>query len=175
MSELIYGLIIGVLFGSLLQIGGVLRYDRQVGAMRLIDMTIVKFMLAAILVATIGFQALQEFGVAGFKLKPTIWGANIVGGLIFGVGWGIFGYCPGTAVGALGEGRWDALWGINGMIAGAGAFAEAYPFFKRTLLSAGDYGKIALPGSLGINPWIVIALLAIIFVLLFRFFEQREL
>jgi uncharacterized membrane protein YedE/YeeE len=45
------------------------------------------------------------------SLKPTVLGANIIGGLIFGLGWGMLGYCRGTAVGATGEGRFDAFWG----------------------------------------------------------------
>jgi uncharacterized membrane protein YedE/YeeE len=138
-------------------------------------MTIVKFMLSAILVAMIGFGIIEASGVASFKLKPTILGANIFGGLIFGVGWGILGYCPGTAVGALGEGRWDAIWGIFGMILGAGIFAELYPFFRRTLFSFGDFGKITLPSLLGISPWIIIAIFGAIFLVLFYMFERRRL
>ena len=48
MITLFYGLITGILFGFLLQKGEVLRYDKQIGALRLQDMTIVKFMLSHI-------------------------------------------------------------------------------------------------------------------------------
>ena len=54
MTLLVQGLLTGVLFGFLLQRGQVLRYDKQLGALRLLDMTIVKFMLSSILVATVG-------------------------------------------------------------------------------------------------------------------------
>ena len=57
---LIYGLITGIIFGFLLQKAQVLRYDKQVGALRLIDMTILKFMLSAIVVASIGTSTRSE-------------------------------------------------------------------------------------------------------------------
>ncbi|NOZ69426.1 MAG: YeeE/YedE family protein, partial [Deferribacteres bacterium] len=117
MNILINGLITGIIFGFLLQKARVVRYDRQVGALRLTDMTIVKFMFSAILVGMAGVHLLQDIGSARPLILPAIWGANILGGLIFGIGWGIIGYCPGTSLGALGEGRLDAFWGIMGMLA----------------------------------------------------------
>jgi len=175
MNELLYGLITGLIFGFLLQKARVIRYDKQVGALLLKDMTIVKFMLTSVLVAMVGVYLLVDMGLAKLSLKPTILGGNIIGGLIFGVGWGILGYCPGTQMGALGEGRWDALWGIIGMLFGAAVFAEAYPAMKATVLTWGDFGKISIPQALGINHWPVIAVMIILGVLLFRWFEKKNL
>jgi uncharacterized membrane protein YedE/YeeE len=175
MSTLVYGLITGVLFGFLLQKGRVLRYDKQLGALRLIDMTIVKFMFSTIVVGMAGVYLLKDLGLAKLSLKPTLLGANILGGLIFGMGWGLLGYCPGTSAGALGEGRWDALWGILGMLAGAALYAEAYPFMKKTVLTWGDLGKITLPGALGVNHWVFIPAFAVAALVLFMLFEKRRL
>ncbi|NPV04025.1 MAG: YeeE/YedE family protein [Syntrophaceae bacterium] len=175
MNELISGLITGVIFGFLLQRGQVLRYDKQVGAMRLLDMTIMKFMLSAILVAMIGLYALHAQGLVKFSIKETIIGANVIGGLLYGIGWAVVGYCPGTAVGALAEGRWDALFGIAGMLLGAALFAEAYPQVKATVLTWGSYGKITIPTALGVSPWPVIAVLTVLFLGLFWFFEKKGL
>ena len=80
-------------------------------------MTIVKFIVPSILVGMVGVYLLLDLGCIKLSLKATNLGGNIIGGLIFGLGWGLLGYCPGTSAGALGEGRWDALWGIIGMIA----------------------------------------------------------
>ena len=99
----------------------------------------------------------------------------MLGGLIFGIGWGIVGYCPATAMGALGEGRYDSLFGLLGMILGAGIYAEVYPLMKATVLTWGDFGKITLPGVLGINHWIVIVILVVAFIALFRWFEKKGL
>jgi len=175
MSLLIWGLITGIAFGFLLQKGQVLKYDKQLGALRLKDFTIVKFMLSTVIVAMIGIYLLHDLGLVKLKLKSTILGANIIGGLIFGTGWGLLGYCPATAVGALGEGRWDSLFGIIGMLFGAAIYAEVYPALKTNVLAWGQFGKITIPGILGINHWIVIVVLIIAFTGLFFWFEKKKL
>ncbi|MCK9365120.1 MAG: YeeE/YedE family protein [Syntrophales bacterium] len=175
MNELLTGLITGVLFGFLLQKAQVIRYDKQLAALRLRDMTIVKFMLTNILVAMIGIYLLYDLGLVKLSIKTLTLGGNVLGGLIFGIGWGIVGYCPATAMGALGEGRYDSLFGLLGMILGAGIYAEVYPLMKATVLTWGDFGKITLPGVLGINHWIVIVILVVAFIALFRWFEKKGL
>lgn len=175
MKPLIYGLITGILFGFFLQKAHVLRYDKQLGALRLKDMTIVKFMLTSILVGMVGVYLLKDIGIIKLSLKSTILGGNILGGLIFGIGWGLLGYCPGTSAGALGEGRWDALWGILGMLMGAALYAEAYPKIKTTILTWGNFGKITLPQVLGINHWIIIGIFVIGGGALLRWFEKEGL
>jgi uncharacterized membrane protein YedE/YeeE len=175
MKMLFCGWITGMLFGYLLQKARVLRYDKQVGALRLMDMTIVKFMLSSILVGMVGVYLLHDLGLAKLSLKPTLLGGNILGGVIFGLGWGLLGYCPGTSAGALGEGRWDALWGILGMLAGAALYAEAYPALKGTVLTWGDYGKITIPQILGLRHWIIIPFFLLGGVTLFRWFEKKGL
>ena len=109
MSQLLYGIITGIFFGFFLQRGKVLRYDQQIGALRFMDMTIVKFMLTAIFIGTVGIYLLYDLGFAKLSIKSTILGATIVGGLLFGIGWGLLGYCPGTSIGAIGEGRTRAV------------------------------------------------------------------
>ena len=175
MTTLVYGLITGVLFGFLLQKGRVLRYDKQLGALRLLDMTIVKFMFATVVVGMVGVYLFRDLGLAKLAVKPTLLGANILGGLIFGIGWGLLGYCPGTSAGALGEGRWDALWGILGMLVGAALYAEAFPFMKKTVLTWGDLGKLTLPEVLGVSPWVTIPVFAVAALGLFAWFEKKGL
>lgn len=157
MNEQILGFLTGCLFGFLLQKGGVLSFDRQVGALLFRDMTIVKFMLSAILVGSVGFQLLDEANVITLNHKAMNVGAVVLGGLLFGFGWAFAGFCPGTAVGALGEGRWSVLFVIAGMLAGAALYAEAFPILKISVLAWKDYGKIALPGILKVSPWMCIA------------------
>lgn len=175
MSMLIYGLITGVLFGFLLQKGKVLRYDKQIGALRLLDMTIIKFMLSAILVGMIGVYILKDVGIVKLSIKSASLGSNVIGGLIFGVGWALLGYCPGTSYGALGEGRIDGIFGIIGMIAGGAIYAEVYPLMKKTVLTWGKIRKETLPELLGINHWIIIPILIIGIIFLFKWLEKHKL
>ncbi len=175
MNELLTGAITGILFGFFMQKAQVIRYDRQLAALRLQDMTIVKFMLTTILVAMVGIYLLLDLGLVKLSVKPLVLGGNVLGGLIFGIGWGIVGYCPGTAMGALGEGRYDSIFGLLGMILGAAIYAEMFPLMKATVLTWGNFGKITLPGVLGINHWIVIVVLVAAFIGLFRWFEKKGL
>lgn len=175
MGTLILGLLTGILFGFILQKGQALRYDRQVGLLRFQDFTILKIMLTAILVGMAGVYFFLDLGLARLNIKPTMVAANILGGLIFGLGWGLLGYCPGTALGATGEGRWDAFWGgVLGMLVGASLFAKVYPSIQKNLLQWGDFGKLTIPQLLGIHHWVVILILWGIAFLFLRWIEKSE-
>ena len=175
MKVLIYGLVTGIFFGFFLQKGRVLRYDKQLGALRLLDMTIVKFMLSTVLVGMVGIYLLKDLGLVKLSVKSTNLGGNIIGGLLFGAGWGLLGYCPGTSAGALGEGRWDALWGIIGMLVGAAIFAEFYSSLKTNILTWGNFGEITFPQLLGVNHWVIVLLFIFGALVLFGWFEKKGL
>ena len=174
-TTLINGLITGIAFGFFLQKGRVVRYDRQMGALRLIDMTIVKFMFSAILVGMVGVKILHSTGIAQPAILPTNIGANIIGGLVFGIGWGFVGYCPGTSLGALGEGRTDAFWGILGMLTGAALFAEVFPYIRNSMLAWGSEGSITLSQVFGVNDWVVITIVVAGGIGLFIWLEKKGL
>lgn len=173
--DLILGLFTGIVFGFLLQKGEVLRFEKQVGFMLLKDMTIIKFMFSAVLVGMVGINGCNSLGLISLSIKSTNIGAIAAGGTLFGIGWAIAGFCPGTSVGALAEGRIHALWAILGMLFGAAAYAEAYPFLSNTVLKFGDYGKITLPQVLDISKWIVIAVFIAFGLVMFTWFEKRNL
>jgi uncharacterized membrane protein YedE/YeeE len=132
-------------------------------------------MLSTVLVGMVGVYILKDLGLVKLSVKPTNLGANIIGGLIFGAGWGLLGYCPGTSAGALGEGRWDSLWGILGMLVGAAVFAEVYPALKTSILTWGKLGKITLPQVLGVNHWIIVPIFIVGALVLFGWFEKKGL
>ena len=170
----ILGLITGILFGFLLQKGRVLRFDKQVGAMLFKDMTIFKFMLSAILVGMIGILILADMEIIKLSHKSMNVGALIIGGSLFGAGWAIMGFCPGTSIGALGEGRWHAIFAIIGMITGAAIYAKLYPFIKETILSWKDFGKIGIANSLGISHWFIVPLFIVMVIFMFYIFEKKK-
>ncbi len=125
------GLLFGVAFGFLLQKGGVAQYDVLVGALLLTDFTVFQVMLSAILVGMVGIATMRRLGLVSLHPKPLRPGANIVGGLLFGVGFGLSGYCPGTGAAAAGQGNLDALVAIAGMIVGSYLYAELVQAQKR--------------------------------------------
>lgn len=169
------GLATGVLFGFFLQKGRVLRFDKQVGAMLLKDMTIFKFMLSAIIVGMVGITLLSQVEIITLSHKPMNLGAVLLGGALFGIGWAVMGFCPGTSIGAVGEGRWHAVFAIVGMVLGAALYAELFPFLKSTVLSWKDFGKLGLPETLGVSPWLIIPPFWVVIVALFFWFEKKKL
>jgi hypothetical protein len=147
-ARLMAGVIFGLAFGFLLQKGGVGKFNVLIGQLLLQDFTVAKVMLTAIVVGMIGVFTLHHFGKVDLHIKPTRIGANIIGGLLFGAGFALLGYCPGTAAAALGQGSWDALFGMAGLVAGSWIFAELSAWLKGTIENWGDLGKVLLPDLL---------------------------
>jgi len=161
--RLVLGLVTGILFGFILQKAQVTKYEKIVGFFRLTDLTVLKVLLAAILSGMVGVYALHDLGLVNLHIKPTVFGANVLGDLIFGVGMLLLGFCPGTCAAAFGEGRLDGLFrGVVGILIGAGLYSEIYPFIQDNFLKIGDYGKLTIPALLEVNAWAVIVPLVIV-------------
>lgn len=156
-SQLAIGLFLGVAFGFLLHKGGATEYDVILGQLLLEDFTVVKIMFSAVITGMLGVHALRSLGLAQLHPKPGSWGASALGGLVFGVGFAVLGYCPGTVAAAVGRGALDALVaGVPGILLGAGLYAALFPWLKRTVLTWGDFGEATLPGLLRLHPWVVV-------------------
>ena len=156
-SQLMAGAGFGLAFGFLLQKGGAGKYHVLIGQLLLQDWTVAKIMLTAIVVGMLGIFTLHHYAMVNLHIKPTRLGANIIGGLLFGAGFALIGYCPGTAAAALGQGNWDALFGIAGLIAGSWLFAELSGWTKRTVEKWGDLGKELLPDLLHVPRGVFVA------------------
>jgi len=172
-GDWISGLLFGIAFGFLLQKAGVSDYNVLIGALRLTDLTVIRVILSAILVGSIIIYVLGKFGMVRPHIKPTHYASNIIGGLIFGVGFGLWGYCPGTGAAALGQGSWDAGWGIFGMVIGSYIYALTASNFKK-MSGVGDRGKLSVPELIHINPSIFIIVTSIIFVLFLMYIHQYQ-
>ena len=157
--QLALGLVMGVAFGFLLQRGGVTRYETIMGQLLFRDWTVAKVILTAIATGMIGTYALRRVGLVRLNIKPASMGATVPGGLLFGIGFGLLGYCPGTMAGAAGQGSLDALLaGIPGMLIGAALYARLHDVLERNLLHRGAFGDRSLPDALGIRATPVVAL-----------------
>jgi uncharacterized protein len=151
---LILGATTGLAFGFLLQKGGVTRFCVILGQFLLKDFTVLKIMLTAIVVGGIGIYGMRTMGLdVPLHIKNATLVGNVLGGLIFGVGMAVLGYCPGTGVAAIGDGSRHAIFGAVGMLVGAALYAEAYPWIKSDVLGIADMGKATLPTLSGHSPW----------------------
>jgi len=164
-SPLLWGLTFGIVFGFLLQKGGVTKYDVIIGQLLLEDFTVVKIMLSAVVTGALGLHLMKGLGWVQLKPKSGSWGKNAIGGLIFGLGFAVLGYCPGTIAGAMGNGYLDAIvGGLPGILIGAGLLAAIYPRLKEGVLKKGDFGDITLPKLVKVNDWVVIVPLSAIII-----------
>ena len=160
-TTLLLGGLTGLVFGFLLQRGGVTRFDVIVGQFLLKDFTMIKIMLTAVVVGGAGIYAMRASGIElALHIKSAALLANALGGLIFGVGMAIAGYCPGTGVAAIGAGSRHAIPTVLGMVFGAAAFAEVYPWVKANVLGVGSMGKATFETLTGLSPlWLMAATL----------------
>jgi hypothetical protein len=175
-SQLVWGFVFGIVFGFLLQKGGVTKYDVILGQLLLEDFTVIKIMLSAVITGMIGIHLMKSLGWVQLNPKSGSWGKNAIGGLIFGLGFALLGYCPGTIAGAIGNGYLDALvGGLAGILLGSGLFAAAYPRLRGGILKKGDFGNLTLPRLLKVNDWIVIIPLSGLLILLLYLMERAGL
>ncbi len=152
-SELAIALALGAGFGFALERAGFGSARKLTAVFYLFDMAVVKVMFTAVVTAMVGIALLAGLGamdVSALYFEPTNWVAQIGGGLIFGVGFVVGGYCPGTSIAAIATGRQDAIVFAAGMLAGVWGYAEFTPgldeWYKATAA-----GELTLPGLTGIG------------------------
>jgi uncharacterized membrane protein YedE/YeeE len=121
MYTYIVALVLGVFFGFALNKAGLTRYTKIVNQFRLTDMAVLKFMMTALVVTMLGVYPLRALGLITFPTVPATYIlGNVVGGLVFGVGMALAGFCPGTCVAGAGEGKLDYIVpGLLGFLVGA--------------------------------------------------------
>lgn len=155
-TKLIQGLVFGVIFGFLLQKGGVAKFHVLIGQLLLVDFTVMKIMLSAVVVGGLGIHFMHRARLVELHLKPTRYASNIIGGLLFGVGFAFAAYCPGTGAAALGQGNYDAIAMMVGMIGGSYLFAEMSGWLSRHVDPIGDKGKLTLHDVVPINRTVLV-------------------
>ena len=153
----------GFIFGGILQYARLNRFDTIAGMAVLKDFTVAKTISFAIGLGMLLLQAEIYFGWADYHIKPLILTGVVVGGLLFGIGMAVLGYCPGTVAVSLGQGNLDALVGIIGGLCGSLIFAVAYPYL--TTYFGPDLGSLSLRSLLPDNTlfWTATIAAAILF------------
>ena len=172
--SIILHLLLGVVFGVALNKAGLTKYHKIVNQFRLNDMAVLKFMLTALVVAMLGLYPLHALGVINFPTVPATYVVgNLVGGLIFGVGMALAGFCPGTCVAGAGEGKVDYLVpGILGFLIGAVIYGLTYDKVFPKISAIANYGNVTLPELWHISPYLAILVFTIMALVLFYLIDR---
>lgn len=149
MTEVWLGLISGVVFGFVIQRAGATDANEMARGHLMLDGRIPRFMVSTVALAAIGLFGLQAVDVGRILVLPTSLVATGLGAVIFGVGWGLAGYCPGTCWAAAGEGRMDAIFALLGGFAGTALFAQFHEQLIPLLYEPTNLGPLTLADWLG--------------------------
>lgn len=175
----IASLLIGIAFGFFLERAGFGSSRKLTGVFYFRDMAVIKVMFTAVITAALGLTCCVVLGwvsIDGIYLMPTVYGAYVVGGLIFGVGFVMGGWCPGTAAAGLASGKIDALVFLFGAVVGSALFNEMFGLIK-PLYESGQRGVLLIYDTLGMSRGAFNVLLSVAAVVMFwgcEWIERRK-
>jgi uncharacterized membrane protein YedE/YeeE len=174
--EIILALFLGTLFGFVLHRVGASNPENIINMLRLTDLHLMKAILLGIGLSSIALFLGMTTGLIApghLSVKASSLGV-LIGGAILGLGFGIAGYCPGTGLAAIGDGRRDAAVFVVGGLAGAFAYMLTYPLWKEagilddivggkaTLAVTGNDSYVALLS--GVPGWLVALVIGVVFI-----------
>ncbi len=152
-TDLALAVLLGFGFGFCLERAGFGSARKLTAVFYLHDMSVVKVMFTAIVTTMAGLFLLSSAGVLALSdlyIEPTSYPAQLLGGLVFGAGFVIGGYCPGTSVAGIATGKKDAMLFALGMLVGVFAYAELTPGIE-AWIKATSQGEVTLPALSGIG------------------------
>lgn len=154
LNAVIVGLLMGMVFGLVLEKSRVFEPGVIVGQMQLRNFTMLKVFLTAVITGLVLIGIMHGFFGGKLHPKALMYGANILGGLLLGAGITLAGGCPGTVLAQIGAGYKDSWLVLLGGIAGALTFGYLEPTLKPALLSGGP-GKLTLDTVTGVPFWML--------------------
>jgi len=180
----VFYVVTGFGFGFALEQAGFGNSRNLAAQFYLKDMRVLKVMFTAILTAMLLVFWSDALGLLEHEslfINPTHLWPGILGGLIFGAGFVIGGYCPGTAIVSLATLKLDGLFFVVGLAIGMFFFGETVGFFRAFFDASGSYGEVTLPGFLGLSPGLTVVLVVLMALFMFwgaerieRFFAGRD-
>ncbi len=175
--QIVAPLAIGIGFGFVLQKGRLGHYDTIVNVFRFKDLRVLKFLMSALMVSMLGIQALRSLGLAEeVPVAHSYLVGNLLGGVLFGMGMAVAGFCPGTVAAGAGEGRLDYLIaGSFGLYAGAVLFGLAYPKLMPLLGNLANLGAITAAELFHVDAWLPVLLFWELGLLIFYLIERGPL
>lgn len=168
-------LIYGFLFGAILQSAKLNRFDTISGMATLENYKVAKAIALAIGVGVIILNIEIGLGFASYHTKPLIVGGIVFGGLIFGTGMAILGYCPGTMIVSLGEGSLDAAAGLVGGLLGGLVYTLVLPAIGGLLgPNLGTFSLYSLTGSTPVIFYLLVFLFGALFIAIAFYIHKIE-
>jgi len=131
-------MLMGTVFGFVLSRSGAADYGFIQSMFLFTSFQLYGIIGTAVVLTAPGLFLLKKYGrtIAGkpitIDLKPLNRG-NVVGGLLFGVGWSIAGMCPGPIIVNIGEGKLYAIAAFAGALTGAALLGALYPKLQKPL------------------------------------------
>lgn len=168
-------LVIGFLFGYVLEISGFGDSRKLAAQFYFKDLTVLKVMFTAIVVAMLGIFLTTALGFLDYNLlwvNPTYLWPGIVGGLIMGVGFIVGGFCPGTSLVASATGKLDGLFFTLGVLFGIFAFGETVSLFEDFFYSS-YMGRFTLMDLFNTSTGVIV--LGVLLMALFMFWGGEKL
>ena len=175
-TYLVFG-VIGFAFGYALEMSGFGNSKKLAAQFYFKDLTVLKVMFTAIVVAMILLFGAVGLGILDFGqvwVNPTYLASGVVGGLIMGVGFIIGGFCPGTSVAATATGKIDGMFYLLGGFFGAFLFGETEQYFTHWYNNAGYYGRLTLDQVFNLPVGVVVLLVVLMALFMFWGAEQLE-
>lgn len=168
---------IGMVFGFTLSRAGLARCSNIAGVFRFTNLTVIKFMLTLLTIAMIALYALKGLDIVQFpNITATNIVGNLIGGLVFGMGMAVAGFCPVTRTAGAGEGRLDYLIsGVLGLLAGVLAYGMTYLQLFPAIARIAYEGPKTLTDLLMVNPFLIIGVVAAAVILLSYFVERGQI
>ena len=160
-------LAVGIVFGFVMQRGGFCLTRAISNAVLMRDTTVLRAYVLALLVAMVGVQILTSVGLVEIPIRQLHWVSNVVGGLLFGVGMIVSGGCAGSTWYRVGEGAIGAVVVLMGFAIGAttaavGVLDPVRRALQRPVITTGAGAAPTIANVIGLSPWIVIAVLAVV-------------
>jgi rhodanese-related sulfurtransferase len=173
-SYVVY-LIIGFGFGYVLEIAGFGNSKKLAAQFYFKDMTVLKVMFTAIIVAMVLIFGASALGLLDYNLiwvNPTYLWPGIIGGLIMGAGFIIGGFCPGTSLVAAATAKIDGIFFVLGVFFGIFLFGETVDNFS-IFWNSSYMGRFTLQDWLGLPTGVVVLL--VVLMALFMFWGSEKL
>ena len=168
-------LAVGFAFGYVLEISGFGFSPKLAGQFFFKDLTVLKVMFSAIVVAMVLVFSATAIGLLDYNLlwvNPTYLWPGIIGGLIMGVGFILGGFCPGTSLVAFATFKVDGVLFALGVLFGIFIFGETVEYFE-LFWNSSYMGRFTLPELFGVETgWVV---LGIVIMALFMFWGAEQL